>query len=225
MTKLIEANTTIPTQEERDLQHGQRQPSRAWRSMCCRVERPMAGANPHHRRFHLDGSPPAPRHAAHRGHFDIDANGILHVGAKDKATGKGAEHPHRGQQRPGARRRIEDEAGGRGQRRRRQGGPRKGRQAERRRQPRVFQTEKQLEGVRRQDPEDKKKPIEEALERLKEAHKAQDIAAIDKGMEELNTAFQAASKGDVRGRPTGPAGRGQWKRLRGRSLRRCGSDR
>ncbi|HPF91188.1 MAG TPA: Hsp70 family protein, partial [Flavobacteriales bacterium] len=58
----------------------------------------------------------------------------------------------------------------------------------------VFQTEKQLKEFGDKIPEDKKKPIEEALERLKEAHKAQDIAAIDKGMEELNTAFQAASK-------------------------------
>ncbi|MCB0808426.1 MAG: Hsp70 family protein, partial [Flavobacteriales bacterium] len=58
----------------------------------------------------------------------------------------------------------------------------------------VFQTEKQLKEFGDKIPADKKKPIEEALERLKEAHKAQDIAAIDKGMEELNTAFQAASK-------------------------------
>ncbi|MCB0781954.1 MAG: Hsp70 family protein, partial [Flavobacteriales bacterium] len=58
----------------------------------------------------------------------------------------------------------------------------------------VFQTEKQLKEFGDKIPADKKKPIEEALERLKDAHKAQDIAAIDKGMEELNTAFQAASK-------------------------------
>ena len=145
-------------------------------------------------RFHLDGIPPAPRGVPQiEVTFDIDANGILHVSAKDKATGK--EQSIRIEASSGLSdadiKRMKDEAAANAE-------------ADQKEKERVdklnhadtliFQTEKQLAEFGDKLPADKKGPIEAALGKLKEAHKAQDLAAIDAATAELNAVFQAASQ-------------------------------
>ncbi len=193
MTKLIESNTTIPTKKsEIFTTAADNQPSVEIHVL--QGERPMAKDNKTIGRFHLDGIP-----AARRGTpqievvFDIDANGILNVSAKDKATGK--EQSIRIEASSGLTdadiQRMKEEA-------------KANAEADAKAKERIdklntadsmiFQTEKQLEELGDKLPADKKTEIQAALDKLKAAHKAQDLAAIDAATTELNSVFQAASQ-------------------------------
>jgi len=193
MTKLIEANTTIPSKKtETFTTAADNQPSVEIHVL--QGERPMAGGNKSIGRFHLDGLPPAPRGVPQiEVTFDIDANGILHVMAKDKATGK--EQSIRIEASSGLsddeikRMKQEAEANAEADKQAREKID-KLNQAD----SLIFQTEKQMKEFGDKLPADKKAPIEEALNKLKEAHKNQDLAAIDTATAELNQVFQAASQ-------------------------------
>jgi len=193
MTKLIESNTTIPTKKTETFTTAvDNQPSVEIHVL--QGERPMARDNKTIGRFHLDSLPPAPRGVPQiEVTFDIDANGILNVSAKDKGTGK--EQSIRIEASSGLSdseiEKMKNEAKENEEKDK----------AERERIDKlnqadslIFQTEKQLKEFGDKLPADKKGPIEAALNKLKDAHKAQDIAGIDAATEELNTVFQAASQ-------------------------------
>lgn len=193
MTKLIDANTTIPTKKTEVFSTASdNQPSVQINVL--QGERPMANQNKQIGMFNLDGIPAAPRGVPQiEVTFDIDANGILKVSAKDKATGK--EQSIRIEASSGLsdeeikRMKAEAEANADADKKAKERID-KINQAD----AMIFQTEKQLKELGDKIPADKKAPIEQALEQLKSAHKAQDLDAIDKAMEAMNTAFHAASQ-------------------------------
>ena len=193
MTKLIEANTTIPTKKSEVFSTAaDNQPSVEIHIL--QGERPMAKDNKTIGRFHLDSIPPAPRGVPQiEVTFDIDANGILNVSAKDKATGK--EQSIRIEASSGLSeadiKRMKDEAAANAETDRKE---KEKIDTINKADSMIFQTEKQLKEFGDKLPADKKAPIESALQELKDAHKAQDVNAINTAIEKLNTVFQAASQ-------------------------------
>jgi len=192
-TKLIESNTTIPTKKSEVFSTAaDNQPSVELNVL--QGERPMAKDNRSLGRFHLDGLPPAQRGIPQiEVTFDIDANGILQVSAKDKGTGKEQKI------------RIEASSGLTDEEIEKMRNEAKANEAtdkiEKERVEKVnsadaliFQSEKQLKEYGEKLSEGNKTAIEGALAELKIAHASQDLAAIDSGLEKLNTAWTAASQ-------------------------------
>ena len=193
MTKLIDANTTIPTRKSQVFSTAvDNQPSVEIHVL--QGERPMAKDCKTLGKFHLDGITPAPRGVPQiEVSFEVDANGIMNVKAIDKATNK--EQSIRIEASSGLSddeiKRMKDEAEANAE-------------ADKKEKERIdkinqadamiFQIEKSLKDLGDKIPADKKSEIESSLNKLKEAHKNQDIAAIDASMNELNEKFHAASQ-------------------------------
>ena len=192
-TRLIDANTTIPTRKSETFSTAaDNQPSVEIHVL--QGERPMARDNKTIGRFHLDGIPAAPRGVPQiEVTFDIDANGILNVSAKDKGTGKEQKI------------RIEASSGLTEQEIQRMRDEAKANEAKDKEEREkidkinaadsmIFSTEKQLKEYGDKIPADKRSAIESALGELKEAHKSQNVSAIDAATTKLNAAWQAASQ-------------------------------
>lgn len=193
MTRLIEANTTIPTKKSEVFSTASdNQPSVEIHIL--QGERPMAKDNRTIGRFHLDGIPPAPRGIPQiEVTFDIDANGILHVTAKDKATGKSQNiriEASSGLSDDEIKRmKTEAEANAEADKRAKE-------EAEKVNQAdaMIFQTEKQLKEYGDKLSAGNKEAIQKALSDLKDAHKEKDLSKIETTLAALNTAWQAASE-------------------------------
>lgn len=207
MTTMIASNTTIPTKKtEVYSTASDNQPGVQIHVL--QGERPMANQNKSLGMFNLDGIPPAPRGVPQiEVTFDIDANGMLHVSAKDKGTGK--------------EQKIRIEAGSglskeevekmKAEAKANEASDKEAREKVEKLNAAdslIFQTEKQFKEFGEKISADKKAPIEAALAKLKEAHKNQDIASLDTAMTEMNTAWTAASEEIYKAQADGAAAAG-----------------
>ena len=203
MTKLIEANTTIPCKKSETFSTAADNQTEVTIHVL-QGERPMANQNKSIGQFNLTGIAPARRGIPQiEVTFDIDANGILKVSAKDKATGK--EQAIRIEASSGLsqdeinRMKAEAEQNAENDKKERERVD-KMNQAD----SMIFQTENQLKEIGDKIPAEHKPAIENALQQLKDAHKSGDIAAIDNAMNALNQAWQTASQQMYQGAQAGP---------------------
>lgn len=228
-TRLIEANTTIPTRKSEVFSTAADNQTSV-EIHILQGERPMANQNKSIGRFHLDGIPPSPRGIPQiEVTFDIDANGILHVTAKDKATGKSQQirieassglteseirkMKEEAQQNADSDKKMKEEID-------------KLNQAD----TLIFQTEKQLKEFGDKLPADKKDAIQKAVDELKTAHKSRDLTGVDRAMSNLNSIWQTASEemyknASQSGPQGGPQGGAQQEQQQGSgSSKSSGSD-
>ena len=193
MTKLIEANTTIPTKKSQVFSTAaDNQPSVEIHVL--QGERPMAKDNKTIGRFHLDGIPPAPRGVPQiEVTFDIDANGIIKVSALDKATNKSQDiriEASSGLTEEEIEKMKKDAEANAEADKKAKDEVDKFNSADQM----IFQTEKQLKEFGDKLSDDKKKPIESALEELKKAHESKDLEKIESSLNEINEAWKNASE-------------------------------